>query len=177
MDISIKQISSLDKVRRNGPVAKNDLWRRTAMAGERVSYQLHVRSDIPLILTTSVESELSDHIRLYQVRDAVMDVPLGRDVPQEDYITLEPGLMPDILVPMEQTGNQMTSDAMGHTVWVKVDIPKDAKPGFYYIKVKFDAINVNGAYVCTCCQHSGRQYGKEHTYGKYSCNCPFPKIP
>lgn len=152
MDISIKQISSLDKVRRGGSVAKYDLWRRTALAGERVSYQLHVRSDISLILTTSVESKLSDHIRLYYVRDAVMDVPLGRDVPQEDYITQEPGLMPDILVPMEQTGNQMMSDAMGHTVWVKVDVPKDAKPGVYHIKVKFDAINVHGADICTCYQ-------------------------
>ena len=152
MDISIKQISSLDKVRRGGPVAKCDLLRRTALAGERVSYQLHVRLDISLFLTTSVESELSEHIRLYYVRDAVMDVPVGRDVPQEDYITMEPGLMPDILVPMEQTGNQIMSDAMGHTVWVKVDIPKDAKPGFYQIKVKLCATNVRGVEICTCYQ-------------------------
>lgn len=152
MDISVKQISSLEKVRRGDAAPKDEIWRRTALAGERVSYQIHLRSDTWLVLRPKVESPLSDCVRLYHVRDAQMDSPVGRDVPQDDYITLEPGLMPDILVPLETTDFQMMSDAKGHTLWVKVDLPKDTKPGFYRIKVSFEGDNINGDPVCNFSQ-------------------------
>jgi len=149
MDISVKQVSSLEKIRRGDPAPDNEIFSRMALAGERVSYQIHLRSDTLLVLRAKVESTLLDCVRLYYVRDAQMDSPVGSDVPKEDYISLEPGLMPDILVPMEITDFQLMSDAKGHTLWVKVDVPKDAKPGVYRIKVTFDGDDISGNPTCS----------------------------
>jgi len=153
MEISVKQISSLEKVRRGERCETKEIHRRTALAGERVSYQMCIRSDAVLILKASVESELAEHIRLFYVRDAYMDVPVGQDVPQEDYITMDPGPMPDILVPLEETGFQIMSDSCGHTIWIKVDLPMDIKPGVYTIRINFAGCNVSGIPVCECYQN------------------------
>lgn len=136
MNFQIVQLSSLEKVRENDGLDREEIHRRTVLAGERVSYQICMRSDVRMEAKISVESELAEHIRLYLVKSVPMDLPAReKEMAGEDYITLEPGLMPDLLVPLEEQKMQLTVSSRVSAVWVKVDIPKDAKPGNYEVKI------------------------------------------
>lgn len=137
MEIQIVQISSLEKVRADDKLNHEEIHTKAVLAGERLSYQICVRTDCRMDAVVSVESELESSVRLYLVKEAPLDQPAReKDMEGEDYITLEPGMMPDILIPLEETKGHMTLTDQVSTIWVKVDIPKDTAPGYYAVKVK-----------------------------------------
>ena len=137
MEVTVKQVSSLHKIRSTDNLNVPDLCHKTCLAGERFSYQICLQSDELLITDVTMESPLAEHIRLYRVREANMDYPMYADNPKEDYITFTPGPMPDVLVPLAEDNNRMMVKNTPSTVWVKVDIPKDCKPGKYSVKIRF----------------------------------------
>lgn len=147
MEINIKQISSLHKVRKADSFDFAEIQNKTVLAGERLSYQICFKTTGSVFVTVSMESELAEHVRIYSVKDAVMDTPVTVDIPIEDYITHEPGLMPDILIPIEETNGWTSADKYNHSLWVKVDIPKDIKPGRYSVRVKLHFSDLNGKHV------------------------------
>lgn len=137
MEIQIEQISSLEKVRAGERLNHEEIHSRTVLAGERLSYQICMRTDRRMDAVVSVESGFGSNVRLYLVKDAYMDQPAReKDMEGEDYITLEPGMMPDILIPLEETKGLVALTEQVSTIWVKVDIPKDTLPGYYEVKVK-----------------------------------------
>lgn len=148
MDFTIKQVSSLEKVRANEKLNYDEICKKSVLAGERLSYQICMTATNPMFVTASVESQLADSVRLYLVREVCMDVPVTDDVPMEDYITHEPGLMPDVLVPMEKTNYQIIVGNKINTIWVKVDVPKDTKPGTYSLRIKLSANTYGGVPLC-----------------------------
>ena len=106
MNISIKQFGPLEKVRDISIMDEEHLAYIMALKGEHVSYQVALSSDAKKSETAyrvecSIESDLGDCVKLYSVENAMMDTParVGFD---DDFITKEPGVMPDILVPMEE---------------------------------------------------------------------------
>lgn len=147
MEISIRQLSSLEKVRDNKDFSQEEIERKVLLAGERFSYQICIKSEERLYAAVSVESAISDNIKLYCVRDAYMDAPVTEDVPDEDYITLDPGYMPDILVPVQDTQGRMTLDNHFSTIWVRIDIPTDLVAGVYPVKVKVSCNKRGGEFV------------------------------
>lgn len=139
MEFTLKQISSLEKVRNVKDVTCKEIFQQTALAGERVSYQICL-SGVPALrnISVSLESELANHITLYNVKSVAMDRPATYpDLDSEDYITLEPGLMPDLLVPLSMQNNLTLVSPYVTALWVRVDIPKDIAPGVYKITVSF----------------------------------------
>ena len=154
MDLTVKQVSSLEKVRSTDALNHVEIHNKTVMQGERFSYQICVRCDERLQLLTEVESPLTGCISLYHMREVPMDAPVTEefDTP-EDYITLNPGLMPDLLIPMEETDYQLSIGQKAKTIWVKVDIPKDMEPGTYAIKIKMTINQNGGKYVGTFYQN------------------------
>ncbi len=139
MKITIKQVSSLKKIRSAADLMCEEIHRKTALAGERVSYQISVTGDTFADLEISAED---GRAKLYCVKDAVMDMPVTRtdlDRSEEDYLSYEPGLMPDILLPLrEQRGRiSVTADGRPSVVWVRVDVPEDAAPGIYPVRITF----------------------------------------
>lgn len=152
VEIIIKQISSLHKVRKTAKQDFTEIQNKTALAGERFSYQLYLKAEKPLFASVSVESELAENIRIYCVKDAVMDTPVVGDTPIEDYITQEPGLMPDILVPIEESGSRLSVDEIPRTLWVKVDIPANTKPGRYSVCVNLCFVHPGNDPVGDYCQ-------------------------
>ena len=137
MKINIKQVSSLEKIRANDELNHGEIYKKSVLAGERFSYQISMQSPEYLyFVDVSLESSLKDNIKLYLVKDAHMDAPVTEKVEMEDYITHEPGLMPDILIPLEETNNRLSVGDRNCTIWVKIDIPKDAVPDIYPIEVK-----------------------------------------
>ena len=149
MEIKIKQISSLEKARYNDSLDYGEIHKKSVLAGERFSYQLCVKTDCSIFASVSVDSPLADHIKLYRVQDAYMDAPVTyHNVPMEDYITHEPGPMPDILVPLRDTGCNLSLSPKVSTIWVKIDVPQDTKPGTYPVKLILTVTKHGGEPAC-----------------------------
>ena len=109
-----KQISSLYKVRALDNFDMHEITRETILRGERFSYQISLNSDVPVMGNIRIESSLLDYIRIYKVENSVMDVPVIDKVEEIGYITTEPGLMPDLLIPIENN-SILTVNATGKT--------------------------------------------------------------
>lgn len=148
MEFQIVQVSSLEKIRANDSLKRDEIHEKTVLAGERLSYQICMKANDRTDVGVVAESDLPGDVRLYLVRDAYIDVPAREeDMEGEDYVTLEPGFMPDILVPMEEQGNRMAVTPQTATIWVKADIPKDAPAGDYSIKVRILPAHMQSARV------------------------------
>lgn len=149
MDLKIVQISSMEKVRANDILNYDEISQISVLGGERFSYQICMKADSTIFVSVSVESEISEHVQLYQVREVYMDAPVTKEVPMEDYITKEPGFMPDLLVPMNEMKEkyQITLSKKVNTIWVRVDVPKDIKSGVYSIKIKLTMMQHGGKIV------------------------------
>lgn len=153
MKLEVKQISALEKVKINDSLDYEKLYQKSVLAGERFSYQICIKTDTRMFADVSVESELSAYVKLYHVREVYMDMPVTQIVPEEDYITLKPGFMPDVLVPMKGSPKvELTLSEKVSVIWVRVDVPKDTKPGNYAIKVNFTAMKFGAKPVCNFCE-------------------------
>ena len=140
MAITLKQVSALEKVRLNAPLDYKETNSYSVLQGQRLSYQIVISTEgiWDKKEKIRIESELSDHIRLYCVKDVVVDKPSRENVTDENYLLTEPGLLPDLLVPIEQQNNYVTLFHAPVVLWVKVDIPQDCKPGRYAVKFILD---------------------------------------
>jgi len=140
MKIEVKQISSLEKIRTIDELeCLGETNKKTVLAGERVSYQICIKPGINnggrSFTKASVISEL-DKVTLYLVKDSYMDKPVTDiGLEPEDYITFEPGLMPDVLIPLKEQNDIFTITNKISTIWVKVDIPRETRPGVYTVTV------------------------------------------
>jgi len=145
MNLNIIQVSSLEKIRPDDAMTTPELHKTAAVNGERISYQICIKTDTFIESKVSVESELKDYIQLYHVKNAVMDMPARdadkADMVNEDYITLKPGLMPDILVPLTETNNHLKISNQIATLWVRADIPADFPAGTYPIHIRIQPEN------------------------------------
>ena len=65
---------------------------------------------------------LTAALRLYRLRPAAMDYPVYPDH-DEDILTDEPGLMPDILEPLEESGGMLRLSDRPASVLLSLDTP------------------------------------------------------
>lgn len=149
MEWKIKQISSLEKVRATDNLDYGEIQRERVLAGQRFSYQIGIKSDSIMLVTADVESQLAEYITLYQVKEVCMDRPVTEAVPAEEYITLEPGMMPDLLVPL----HIMTVTPQAGSIWVRVDVPSTIAAGTYKIKIQLTAKGEGRTILGTCCKY------------------------
>ena len=119
--IEFRQISSLEKIRseQEGLDAKA-IEKPILLKGEEFSYQLYInfeKNDFTWF-KVSVESDLD--VKVYDVKNANMDFPTYEN-PDDYYITTEPGLMPDILMPIEEQKNWISGRGF-NVLWVKINV-------------------------------------------------------
>lgn len=150
MEITVRQISALEKVRKTDPFPTQEIYRQRAVAGQRVSYQLCIAAEWQVFADVTVRSAFKDCVQIYSVRDAVMDAPVIGNVPIEDYITHKPDLMPDILIPIEETSGRISVDKTPRSLWVRVDLPKDLAAGTYSVGVDVMISMAGGEIVEKC---------------------------
>lgn len=144
MAIEIKQVSSLDKIR-NFSEAKTLMDKKTVLKGEVFSFQQTVFSKQNCALDVKLESELSDYISIYVVENTAMDFPMFEPSPEDDFtdtdfITKEPGLMPDLLKPLSFQNNTIRLQNCVATLWIEVKIPDSLSAGKYDITLNYDGV-------------------------------------
>ncbi len=139
MQFTMKQISPLEKVRSHDVLPKEEFIRRKALKGERVSYQICFRCDPRCYAKLEVISPLKDSVSLFVEKEVYMDVPVNHPDAKDhadEFITTEPGFMPDVLVPIEEQGNIIRLVPHNTVVWVNVNIPEDIEAGKYDIRIQ-----------------------------------------
>lgn len=137
MDLSVVQLTNLTKVL---PDTQFPIWNEntmTAMPGQRISYQIAMRSSYTMLVETAVSGDFADKVELFRAQLVPVDAPcvqmghapMGLD--PEDYVSLEPCRIPDALVPMAELGNKTLLSPNNAVLWVSLDIPKDTAAGTY----------------------------------------------
>ena len=143
MEVGVKQISSLEKIRsiQEGEQAK-EINQAVLLGGETFSYQQVVSCDCFAHLHVEVISEISDFVKIYEVKDVVMDLPCYHCYDHyEGYITTEPGMMPDLLTPLEKQRNYIRLNENYRTIWIEINIPRDFAPGVYPVSITYQYEN------------------------------------
>ena len=132
----IKQISSLEKITKNLDYA--EIKELRAFRGESLSYQIGVSLDRYAALDVELRSELSQYIKLYKIKSVPCDVPYTEATVDDNYLTKEPALIPDVLVSIEDECNVLAVIAsVPVSLWVDINLPKDIPAGKSLIS-KFD---------------------------------------
>ena len=141
MPITIKQISALNKVKLYEKLNFDQKNSFSALQGQRVSYQVAIDTNDIREKTSKiwVESSIKDYVRLYRVKDVIVDKPSRGFVSDENYLLTEPGILPDALIPLEYQGNLAAISGGNVVIWVKVDIPFDLAPGKYNVRLCIEA--------------------------------------
>lgn len=135
--IKMKQISSMKKILNEGDFDKCDhVEQAVVLQGEHYAYQIAFSSTTRYKMKIEVETSINEGVDLYVVENAMIDNPLYAYKADDDYVTDEKGIMPDILIPLKDKENTLCMDGVS-SLWVDVNIPKDLKPGIYTITTKF----------------------------------------
>ena len=149
MQLQVKQISSLEKVflRSNGDF--KEISEASCLRGEKYSYQLAVRpienpdksyADI----SVNISSKLKEFIRIYTVENVPVVLPCYEDYVRfgndDDYISKDPGLYPDILKPY--VGVCKFSENKWQSIWLEVCVPECTDGGIYDISVTLNVADV-----------------------------------
>ncbi len=135
MELTVRQIASTHKVRGLGIEKMTELKKRTAMKGEYFSYQIAIQSPSCYELNVEIESPLKEYIKAYVVKDSIVDFPTY-PFADDQYITKEPGTMPDILMPLELENNMVRLYNSAASIWITVILPREIDAGVYPINVK-----------------------------------------
>lgn len=130
MCISVKQVSSLEKIRSDSIGAAAEFTHKTVMRGQFFSYQIAVSSSARAALLFEIESELKQGIDVYLVKNVVMDFPTyeGAD---DDYLEKQPALMPDLLLPAKSGKIKVNQEVSA--LWITVRVPETIAAGEYTI--------------------------------------------
>ena len=94
MNIISKQVSNMVKIKNKENLFCPELSSLTAFKGESLYYQIGVYSEKQHVFEVKIESDISEFITLYEVRDAIVDfpAPLGSDKPISRPGPLRPGI-------------------------------------------------------------------------------------
>ena len=136
MNITLKRISSLEKVRSVSEMNEiSEITSAKVLAGEQYSFQVCCTTQSMLDTYVFVESALADYIDVYSVKNAVADRIKPYD---DDMFMTEPGLVPDILVPLSFQKDLIKVFDDVTALWLNVKIPRQFAAGVYPIKLRLE---------------------------------------
>lgn len=142
MSLTVKQISSLEKVFLRSDTDFKEINSASCLKGEKYSYQLAVKAENNpeksyWDVTVDISSPLKDFIRVYTVESVPVMLPCYEDHVRfgsdDDYLSKEPGLYPDLLKPYGDVCK--ISENKSHAIWLEVCVPENVKGGVYDISV------------------------------------------
>ncbi|MBP3361430.1 MAG: DUF4091 domain-containing protein [Clostridia bacterium] len=145
MNICIKQISSLEKIRNKEDMNTPCITNKTILAGECFSYQIGVFAAETTELKLSVVSPIKEYVKLYLVKGVFADFPVYQECCDDDFITKTPGIIPDLLVPAETEDNSLRLSGNAESIWVELKSPRGLAAGEYPITVCLECVGSSEA--------------------------------
>lgn len=139
----LEQLSSLEKIFLNKKPQALGYNHASILKGELFSYQIayscHGQNKIDVSI--SLDSTIKDKIGIKLVGNSPSELPAYAHEHDDNYITTEPGLFPDILYDLERNFIEVTKTY--RSLWIEVEADKDIAPGKYPITVTFENTNLN----------------------------------
>ncbi len=142
-NLYLKQFSSLEKIFLDEEPKGQEISKASSLKGEEFSYQIAYSKIVEngwaekAEVKISVNSEISPYITVRRVMCVPGEMTAFPDGYDDGYYTTKSGLFPDVLMPIEN--NKVYAGInKWHSLWVSVDVPKDAKPGIYDIEIIFE---------------------------------------
>jgi len=143
MESTIRVLSPLVKIRSKEDLKAPAYTLPKLLRGERTTFQIGLYFHENAFVKISKKASFPCDINIEEIQNAPVDLPAFEDV-DEDYLTKEPCLMPDVLVPTKPKEYSLRlSDTVGG-YFVSLNVPEDAKPGEYSISFRL-AITINNA--------------------------------
>lgn len=146
-NVNFKLTSSLEKCFWDTEI-KNIPEHRSASAlrGERYSFQMAWRGtdatlDQKKTMYLNIDSSLKDYITVKSVESVPVRFPVYKTWTDPDYLRTEPGLYPDLMIPVPESGRVYTIYADTRCIWVDVEIPNDCPVGEMPIKLSFSDVD------------------------------------
>ncbi len=133
--IHIIQQSSLEKIRCDTPVFKMPYQSASCLVGEEFAYQLLLYSDCEEGEEVSFNRDLLFRADFYLVKQVPVPWPHFNSDSKDDYLLNNPGLLPDILVPIKR-GKKLIINKNPTVIWVSLYADY---PGNYDISITFSA--------------------------------------
>lgn len=143
MNLTLTEVSSLEKIRSASDLS-SPLKKVTLLGGEHFSYQIAVIGT-PYALSVKVISPLEKYIKIYAVKDVNMDRPCYIGSQDTDrFLARTPGLMPDLLEPIEKSNGILQHYDIISALWVDINLPKGIEAGTYPIKIELQGLGIGG---------------------------------
>lgn len=136
-----KNISSLEKHFTCEKIENvKEYNRATALRGERFTYQTaytcpDLRGDVKKILYLKIDSPIKDYITVSRVDTVPVRMPMYKVDADDYYMSREPGLYPDLLVPITEKTQLFGFRDEYMCLRTDVAIPCDAEAGVFPIKL------------------------------------------
>ena len=136
---SVFQISNMHKIRTLSDICEDALISdATLLPGEAFYWQIVLTSKKDANFSIKLDSPLKKYITVYQVGNVIMDRPSFDFASCDNYLTKEPGFMPDVLAPFDIDRDWIRVDADTTALWIKLNLPKDTAPGKYDVDFEFE---------------------------------------
>ncbi len=139
--ITVKTISALEKCFIDEDInSKPEYKKGSVLKNDMLSYQICFTSDTELpggklVCHAEIISEISQYITVSTVHNVPSLMPVFREYNDDNYLRKEPGLFPDLLIPLKDDPNIYIVPKQLNALWVDVDVPKDATAGEYSVDI------------------------------------------
>ena len=137
--LSVTLYSSLEKLLLGRRVEAPSLGGMSCLGGEEFAFQAVLQADgwgmAPVRVT--VDSPLKDSIQVFQVGQVPCALPAYPGRGDENYLTTQPGLFPDPLLPLEE-GRVEVSSFFPTALWVNGKVPQGFPAGEYPITLRLE---------------------------------------
>lgn len=149
--LKTKLISSLEKVFCDDSADSfTALEHISVLKGERFSFQIVYEPDYDssfgrMVWQVELGGSLCKYSTVRNVANVCVTKPCYPSSHDESYLRTEPGIYPDVLLPMRCNGGVATSDgATVKSLWIETDVPTDIAAGEHTVTVTL--ANQHGSY-------------------------------
>lgn len=137
-ELNTIQISSLEKFRGQYEEVKR-IKEIDVLRDEEFSYQIvcTAKSDIFFDRSSAqvkVESDIKGDIEVSLVKNVPVELPSFPDCFDDEYISREPGIYPDVLIPLSSNSFDIVTD-VPYTIWINVKPCAENTAGKHKVKV------------------------------------------
>ena len=139
-NLQLRPLSSLAKVfpnRIHGRSCRNAV----AARGQEISFQVAYKEKLSgryrqREYEVRVISDLAEYAELFAVGNVPSFLPAFPDRNDSNYISKEPGIFPDPLIPLRANTVEVASEVW-RSLWISIKVPEDCPAGIHKIRIAF----------------------------------------
>lgn len=139
--VKMRSVSSLEKCFTTEKIeTKPEFTRATAIKGERFSFEvLYSSDDSPAgwkyVAHYKLSSPDNSCVKVSRIDSVPVRMPMYKSDEDDNFISKEPGLYPDLMIPITEENQLYIFRGELMSLWVDVEIPEDANAGAFPIDI------------------------------------------